>query len=242
MTPSQTVQRKAIAAICPHAGLMYSGAVAGLVYASIPPPATFVLMGPNHTGMGKGVALMREGQWSIPTGTLTIDTPLADSIASLAPMVSTDEVAHMYEHSLEVQLPFILKTAPDAGIVPITIMRASFEQLMELGSAVAKAITQATHPAMLIASSDMSHFVSDTEARELDKLAIDRVLALDPEGLYHVVREKDITMCGILPTVAMLSAALDLGATSAELLRYTTSAEVSGDYDRVVGYAGIVIT
>jgi AmmeMemoRadiSam system protein B len=235
-------RKRAIAAMSPHAGLMYSGGVAGLVYSAMEPPASFVLLGPNHTGMGDKVAMMAEGSWELPTGSLEIDNTLADTIASITPAVTRDDSAHMYEHSLEVQLPFIIESAPEARIVPIAIMSATLDELMELGRAVASAVREAKYPVVVVASTDMSHFISDKEARELDQHALDRVLDLDPEGLYRTVLEEGITMCGFMPTVAMLSASRELGAKRAELLRYATSAEVSGDFDKVVGYAGVLIS
>lgn len=236
-----TERNKVISAMSPHAGLIYSGEVAGMVYSGMEPPDTFVLLGPNHTGMGEKVATMAEGTWEVPTGTLEIDTELAESIESKAQIAVLDEAAHMFEHSLEVQLPFIIETAPDARIVPITIMSASLKELMDLGRAIASAVRESASSVVILASTDMSHFISEKEARELDQHALDRVLSLDPEGLYRTVLEEGITMCGFMPTVSMLSASRELGATRAELLRYTTSAEVSGDYDKVVGYAGVLI-
>jgi len=237
-----TERRKVIGAMSPHAGLVYSGSVAGMVYSGIEPPDSFILMGPNHTGLGRAISIMSEGVWEVPTGKLAIDSALAASIASNSRELFEDDAAHMFEHSLEVQLPFIVETAPEARIVPITIMHATLDGLMELGRAVASAVREASYPVVIVASTDMSHFLSDKEARELDQHAIDRILDMDPEGLYRVVREEGITMCGFMPTVAMLSAAKELGAQKAELLRYTTSAEVSGDFQKVVGYAGVLIS
>ena len=240
LMPEGTKRRRVIAAMSPHAGLIYSGGVAGLVYSSIEPPATFLLMGPNHTGRGKAVSMMSEGSWEIPTGTIEIDSALASALATHSPIVSEDNEAHMFEHSLEVQLPFIVEAAPGARIVPVTIMSASLEELLGLGKAAASAVKECPYPVTIIASTDMSHFIPDKQARELDQHALARALDLDPEGLYSTVLEEGITMCGFMPTVAMISAALELGAEKAELLRYTTSAEVSGDHESVVGYAGVI--
>lgn len=229
------------AVLCPHAGLMYSGAVAGAVYSRIRIPRTFVLIGPNHTGIGSPVSMMSSGEWEIPTGTVPVDEELAALILKNAPLVSEDERAHRFEHSLEVQLPFLIHFSKDIKIVPITVLSASLEELKETGQGIAKAVAGCGYPVVIVASSDMSHFISDKAARLKDRLAIDRVLSLDPDGLYAVVREEDITMCGYLPSVIMLEAAKALGATEASLVKYATSGEVSGDYDSVVGYAGIII-
>ena len=239
---TSTEKTKAIGIMAPHAGLVFSGQVAGMVYSGIVPPSSFVLLGPNHTGMGARLAIMEAGQWEIPTGSVGIDSPLAKKIMENAPELSPDAEAHMMEHSLEVQLPFIVHNAPGAKIVPIAIMGAPLELLMGLGKAIAKVIQGTEYPVVISASSDMSHFLPDKEARKKDQMAIDRVLALDPEGLYNIVRSEDISMCGVLPTVVMLTAALALGASEARLIHYATSGEVSGDMDSVVGYAGVVVT
>jgi AmmeMemoRadiSam system protein B len=147
----------------------------------------------------------------------------------------------MFEHSLEVQLPFIRHISEDVKIVPITVLHASLEELKTVGEGIAEAVKEAGYKVTLIASSDMSHFIPDDLARKKDHMAMEKVLALDPDGLYDVVRSENISMCGVLPTVAVLSAALSLGASEARLVKYTTSGEVSGDFSSVVGYAGILI-
>jgi AmmeMemoRadiSam system protein B len=238
---TEAVKEDVKAVLCPHAGLIYSGAVAGAVYSGISVPDTFVLIGPNHTGLGPMFSLMTEGQWEIPTGLLSIDEGLAAGIIRNAKPVEQDTRAHMFEHSLEVQLPFIAHLSKEARIVPLTVMSVSLDELKAVGEGIAKAIEEVDHPVVIVASSDMSHFVSDSEARRKDRMAIDMVLALDPEGLFSVVKKEDISMCGYMPAVIMLSAARALGAKEAKLVKYSTSAEVSGDYDYVVGYAGISI-
>jgi AmmeMemoRadiSam system protein B len=234
-------KHEAIAAMCPHAGLVYSGAVAGAVYSSMKVPRTFVLLGPNHTGLGPAVSIMAEGQWEIPTGAVPIDAALAARVAREVPLATRDSQAHMFEHSLEVQLPFIRHLSAEAAIVPIAVMSASLEELVAMGEGVARAVKAAGYPVVIVASSDMSHFVPDPVARQKDRMALDRLLALDPGGLYSVVREEGISMCGYMPAVAMLTAAKALGAKEAVLIKYATSAETSGDYDSVVGYAGVVL-
>lgn len=232
----------AIGVLSPHAGLVYSGPVAGEVYSNIAMPETFVLIGPNHTGLGADIALMPQGEWEVPTGVFQIDETLSQRILTNTPFISGDTQAHLFEHSLEVQLPFIAHFSKKSKIVPLTIMSASLDECRPLGEGIAKAVKESKCSVVIVASSDMSHYVSDDTARTKDKLPIDRILALDPEGLYHVVRKEDITMCGYLPAVVMLFAAKALGAKNAKLVRYATSAEVSGDYDYVVGYAGIIIS
>ena len=232
----------AVAIMSPHAGLVYSGAVAGHVYSRIAMPETFILIGPNHTGLGARMALMPEGEWEIPTGIFRIDERLAQKLLAGVSLVSRDTQAHMFEHSLEVQLPFIAHFAKESRIVPLTIMSVTIEECRLLGEGIAAAVKTVDYPVVIVASSDMSHYISEAEAKKKDKMAIDRILALDPEGLFDTVRSMQISMCGFLPVTAMLFAAKSLGAREAKLIRYATSGEVSGDYDHVVGYAGIIVS
>lgn len=234
-------KEKAIALVVPHAGLIYSGPVAGAVYSSIEFPGTIVFIGPNHTGLGAQISLMESGEWEIPTGIVRIDEKIAHKIAMYVPLVTKDIQAHLFEHSLEVQLPFVTYLSKKTKIVPIIILSASVKECRMLGEGIAKAVTDAGYSVIIVASSDMSHYVSDEVAKKKDGKAIDRILSLDPEGLYEIVVREKISMCGYIPTTAALFAAKALGAQSAKLIRYSTSAEVSGDYEQVVGYAGIVI-
>ena len=254
------VKTKALGIVSPHAGLIYSGSVAGAVYSRIELPDTFVLIGPNHTGLGAPVSLMARGQWETPLGLVEIDEALAASILSKSPRIQEDSLAHLREHSLEVQLPFIQHFKKNFRIVPIQMLDTRLETCKEVGRAVAEAIRErgeqsaegrgkihdnsrlrTSRDVLVIASSDMSHYEQAAAAKEKDFKAIHQLLDLDPEGLYRVVREYGITMCGFGPAVAMLVACKLLGATSAELIKYANSGEVSGDYDQVVGYAGVVI-
>ncbi|MCL5024754.1 MAG: AmmeMemoRadiSam system protein B [Nitrospirae bacterium] len=235
-------RERAIGVLSPHAGLIYSGAVAGEVYSGLVMPETFLLIGPNHTGLGARISLMAEGEWEIPTGIFRIDAGLAKRIQSGSPLVANDSQAHLFEHSIEVQLPFIAHFAKGARIVPLTVMVATLEECASLGNAVARAVRDTPYAVVTVASSDMSHYVSDSVARAKDKMALDRILALDPEGLFETVRGERISMCGYLPATIMLCAAKALGARTARLVKYATSGEVSGDYDSVVGYAGVIIS
>ncbi len=234
-------KEEVIGVMVPHAGLMYSGAVAGAVYSSIKFPRTFIMLGPNHTGLGRPISLMGEGEWEIPTGTFSIDKRLAAKIAVQTPKAERDSQAHVFEHSLEVQLPFISYFSPDVKIVPITMLSASIEECLDLAGGIARAMKEVDYPVVILASSDMSHYVPDKVARQRDRKAIDRILQLDPEGLYETVRRERISMCGVLPATVMVAAARLLGAGSARLVRYATSGDVSGDYESVVGYAGVVV-
>lgn len=235
-------RQRAIGILSPHAGLIYSGPVAGEVYSGIAMPETFVLIGPNHTGLGANISLMHEGEWEIPTAVFGVDEKLSRRILSNSALVSKDMQAHLLEHCLEVQLPFIAQFSKESKIVPIVVMSASLDKCRALGEAIAKSLKETPYPVVIAASSDMSHYVSDETARKEDRLAIEKIVSLDPEGLFHTVRRENISMCGYLPATIMLFAANSLGAKEARLVKYTTSAEVSGDYEQVVGYAGVIVS
>ena len=235
------VKEHAIGILAPHAGLIYSGSVAGEVYSAIEFPKTFVLIGPNHTGIGAKISMMASGEWEIPTGVFSIDGKLSRRIAANTPIISEDAQAHTFEHSLEVQLPFIAYFSTEPKIVPITVMSASLEECRLLGEGIAKSIKEVKYTAVIAASSDMSHYVPDDVARQKDKKAIEMIKSINPEGLYTVVSRERISMCGYLPATIMLFAAKALGAIEARLVKYSTSGEVSGDYDQVVGYAGMIV-
>ena len=239
-------RERALAVVAPHAGYVYSGAVAGAVYSEIEVPDRVILLGPNHTGIGQRFALMASNEWETPLGRVRVNVELAKGLLDACPLLSEDASAHKLEHSLEVQLPFLQVLNPGASIVPITLMHATFSECQTLGRAIAETIASTAASTdgdiLMVVSSDMNHYESDSVTRAKDELAIERVLALDAEGLLKVTAEKEITMCGVVPTAVAIIAALELGATGARLVSHTTSGETSGDYDEVVGYAGMVIT
>jgi MEMO1 family protein len=231
----------ALACVVPHAGYMYSGHVAGAVYSSLQIPPRCILLGPRHFPRGESMAILSEGSWQTPFGEAPIDSALARELARACPRLREDAVAHETEHSLEVQLPFLQRLVEGFRFVPVVLGTDRYPLLEELGRAVAHVVAAQTEPVLVIASSDMNHYESDAITRVKDERAIARILALDPRGLYDTVRSEGITMCGYAATVAMLVAVLERGAKEAQLVRYATSGDVSGDYDQVVGYAGIVI-
>lgn len=233
---------KAIGILSPHAGLIYSGAAAGAVYSRIILPETLILIGPNHTGMGKSVSVFMQGSWEMPNGIVEIDEKLAKTIITKSKYASEDYSAHIGEHSLEVQIPFIQHFIHKFKIVPITMMSTTLEVCKDLGNAVSEAIKETGKDVLIIASSDMTHYESAASAKEKDSMAIKKILSLDPPGLHAVITEQYITMCGFAPAVSMLYASLNLGAKKANLVKYMNSGDVSGDYDSVVGYAGIIIS
>lgn len=240
---SSGVDKKLFARGCvaPHAGYMYSGHVAGAVYSAIEIPSRCILLGPRHFPGGEAMAVISEGSWRTPFGDAEIDAELATELKNACPLLREDQVAHGREHSLEVQIPFLQKLAKNLRFVPVVLATQRYAELESLGHAVAQVIAAQREPVLLIASTDMNHYESDAITRVKDNKAIERVLALDPRGLFDTVRSEGISMCGYGATVATLVAMSDLGAKNAELIRYATSGDVTGDWDEVVGYAGIVI-
>ena len=238
----ETEKQTALAVVSPHAGYIYSGAVAGETFARVRLPKDVIILGPNHHGYGAMVGLMAEGAWQMPLGDVAINSELAKSVQRHSDLVETDEVAHRFEHSLEVQVPFLQYLQKDLTITPLVISHISLENCEKLGRQLAAGIKQYNKPVLMVASSDMTHYESRFSASSKDKQAIDQILDLDPAGLYRTVVQKGITMCGVIPTTVALMAALELGAKKAELVRYTDSGEASGDTRQVVGYAGIIIS
>lgn len=232
---------RARACMVPHAGYVYSGAVAGEVYRQLEIPARVILLGPRHFPRGASLAILSDGAWQTPLGMAPIDHLLAEKISRAFPLLREDAVAHSTEHSLEVQLPFLQRLAPAFAFVPIVIGPAQWEQLEALGRALAAVVAAEGEPVLLLASSDMNHYESDAVTRVKDHKAIDQILALEPRKLFDTVRDEKISMCGYAAAVATLIAARELGATRAELVRYATSGEVNGDMNEVVGYAGMTI-
>ena len=185
---------------------------------------------------------MSWGRWAIPGGDLPIAADLGREILKASRDLHEDQQAHAREHALEVQLPFLRRLRPDVQFVPITLMRTDLDFCTTVGRAVAQVVKGWPEPVLLISSTDLNHYESQAVSNRKDRLAIDAILALDPEGLQRTVRDHRISMCGIAPTTALLVALGDLGSPRAELIRYMTSGDVSGDYDRVVGYCGVIIT
>ena len=235
-------KKTAVCVIAPHAGYEFSGRVAGAVYSSVNIPNRCILLGPSHRAIKSKFAIMRKGSWVTPIGEIKIDSDLADILLRNSPLVKEDNDAHIQEHSIEVQLPFLKFIRPDISIVPLShTYFAAYEDLVELGKAVASTIKESGKKILLAASTDMSHQVSQETAKQKDFLAINKILALDARGLYEIVKSEQISMCGFQATTTALIAAVELGATKAELIKYQTSGVVTGDYSSVVGYAGIRI-
>jgi AmmeMemoRadiSam system protein B len=239
LTPEAT-PRPAIALLAPHAGYRYSGAIAAETYARIQVPASAIVLCPNHRVPPPVVALWAEGEWRTPLGPVPVDEDLAARLLEEArPLLRADTFPHEKEHAVELQLPLLRFHRPDVKVVPIVVATDDPGELAALGHAIARSVKD--RDVLLVASSDMNHFESSAVAARKDRRALDRILALDPEGLLRVVEAEEISMCGVRPTGAVLHAAKDLGATRAELVRYGNSGDVSGDLESVVGYAGVLV-
>lgn len=235
-------REKALGVIAPHAGYIYSGTVAGELYGAVEVPRDVIILGPNHHGIGAPAALYARGEWLTPLGRVPVNTRLAELVMQHAPLVAEDTTAHHYEHSLEVQVPFLQFVRPDVTITPLCLGFGDFASCRALGTGIARAIREYGGETLIVASSDMTHYESADAARAKDNQAIAEALALKPEGLLKVCRERQITMCGVIPTTVMLVAVLELGATRARLLRYATSGDVTGDNRQVVAYAALTVS
>jgi len=241
LVDKKAVEEEVIGLVSPHAGYIYSGWVAGAVISKIKFKDTFIIMGPNHTGMGKPCSIMTEGVWKTPLGEVEIDSELGKRILATSSYLQEDYAAHQYEHSIEVQIPFLQYFKPDIRIVPIILAYSSGAVYKEIGREIAKAIKDSNKEVVIIASSDMTHYEPQESAQRKDVQAIEAILDLNEDELLTRIDELDISMCGYAPAVSLISAAKELGATSAELVKYQTSGDTTGDYSAVVGYAGIII-
>ncbi len=230
-----------MAVVSPHAGYMYSGDPCAETLKAIEIPETVIILGPNHHGRGAPVA-MSMVNWDMPMGEVPINMELARQILNCSNMTAVDESAHQFEHSLEVQVPFLQALQKNLTIVPLALSHLSYSFCEDLAKDLAEAIKTYDKPVLMLASSDMSHYESRQSAEKKDKMALSELLDLNPHGLYQTVTENRISMCGVIPVSVVLRAALHLGANSAELIKYTDSGAISGDTEQVVGYAGAVIS
>ena len=235
-----TQKRRVRACLVPHAGYIYSGHVAGAVYSLIELPAKILILGVRHYPRGEPVAILSSGAWRTPLGDAPIEAALAESLRAACPLLQEDMEAHRTEHSLEVQLPFLQVLAPGFTFVPLALGTLRFEDLVAVGEGIARVLAGSSEEILLLTTSDLNHYEDDETTRRKDRKALDQLLAIDPRKLFEVCRDEEISMCGLGPAVAMLTALNALGGASAELVRYATSADVSGDRGAVVGYAGMV--
>jgi len=234
----------AIGVVSPHAGYIYSGAVAGSVLGSIKPKDTYIIMGPNHTGLGCQFALSPARIWKTPLGDVETDERLALEIKKNCRLIKDDELSHIKEHSIEVQLPILQYLNKNFKFVPIVISYAGLDVYRQIAKALAKSVKDLNleKNITIIASSDMTHYEPQDTAKSKDFAAIEAILRLDEEELFKRISSMDITMCGYGPALIMIAASKALGAKKAKLVKYATSGDVSGDYSSVVGYAGITIS
>jgi hypothetical protein len=231
----------AFGAMAPHAGFVYSGPVAGAVYARLRVPPTCVILCPNHTGRGAPAAIDPSHAWRTPLGDVPVDRALARRLAALAPSLEEDAEAHRREHSLEVQLPFLQVLRPDVRIVPICLGETRLALCREIGDALAAVCAEDAEPPLVVASSDMNHYESREEGRPKDDRALARVEGLDADGLFRTVLTESISMCGFLPATALLFAARATGAGPARVVARRDSGDETGDTSSVVGYAGVIV-
>jgi hypothetical protein len=235
--------KEAIGCILPHAGYVYSGRVAAKTVSRLRPKDNIVLLGPNHSGLGPPFSIMACGQWQTPLGEVQINSDLAKSILNRSKNLTQDSEAHIYEHSLEVELPFLQYYKPDIEIVPIIVTEGQISIYKEIGKSIALALRESKleNSTLIIASSDMTHYEPQERVKEKDRQAIEAILELNEDKLIDKIKGLNISMCGYVAATIMLAAAKLLGAKSAELISYQTSGDVTGDYDAVVGYAGIIV-
>jgi AmmeMemoRadiSam system protein B len=230
------------ACLVPHAGYVYSGHVAGGVLGRIGLPRKIIILGVRHYPRGEPAAILSSGAWRTPLGDARIDEALAEALKEACPLLREDNVAHSAEHSLEVQLPFLQALAPSFTFVPVALGTVRFESLVSVGEGIGRVLESAKENVLLLATSDLNHYEDDATTRIKDRKAIEQLLALDPRGLYDTCRNEEISMCGLGPAAAMLTALNVLGVKKSELVKYATSADVSGDRNAVVGYAGMIFS
>ena len=234
--------RSIVGLVCPHAGYMYSGPVAAHAYYELArdgKPEIIVIFSPNHTGRGSALSLMNEGVWRTPMGKVEIDTETANQILSKSNIIDVDERAHTYEHSIELQLPFLQYLYGSTfRFVPICFLMQDPESSSEVGQATAKALSGKN--AVVIASTDMTHYEPQERAEKKDKTAIDAIIKMDEEQYYSIIESHAISTCGCGPTIATIVAAKKSGASKAQLLCYKTSGDITGDLSTVVGYASLM--
>jgi len=237
-------KEEALGVVMPHAGYMYSGRVAAVTISAVNLKSTYIILGPNHTGAGTAFSLMSTEDWQTPLGKVEVDKKLAATILQHTRFIKEDKSAHLEEHSIEVEIPFLQYLSKEAfKIVPMVVASGDLKALKGVGRELAEAIKieNSQGQVLIIASSDMTHYESQQSAEQKDHEAIRAILKLDEDLLFEKIRDLDISMCGYAPTIIMLTAVKALGAKTARMVKYQTSGDASGDYSAVVGYAGIII-
>ena len=233
-------KEEVVGLLVPHAGYQYSGAVTGATLSRVRFKDTFIIMGPTHSGQGKPFSVWTEGSWRTPLGEVKVDEELAEKMVETSQYLESDKAAHREEHAVEVQLPFLQYVKPDVKIVPVILAGAPADIYKEIGHDIARAIKETKRGVVIMASGDMTHYEPHEVAKEKDMKAVEAMLALDEDELTRRYRGLDISMCAYGPVVCLIAAAKELGAKSAELVKYRTSGDATGDKSSVVGYAGII--
>jgi len=230
-----------LACVCPHAGYMYSGDVAGATLSAVNIPETVIVLSFSHRGMGKRYAVWPAGAWQTPLGDVPINEDLTERFIKHSSLLVADTDAFSFEHSGEVMLPFLQVLKPDVNVVMVSIYPvAPLDDIQTIAADMAAVLETIETKPLLVGSSDMTHHAPAALAERQDKLAINQMLKLDEVGLFNVVRDKDISMCGVCPVAVAIACAKHLGATSAKLVRYENSGKATGDHSSVVAYAGLV--
>lgn len=235
-------KQNAIGVIMPHAGYVYSGFVAGLTISKVDLKKTVIILGTNHTGLGEKFSIMTNGSWSTPLGEVKIDHEMAESILKEGSLLKEDVLAHLQEHSIEVEIPFLQYLNSDIKIVPIAVSpQAELSECRRLAEDIVNGFKKIGRSGLFMASTDMTHYESEENAKEKDKLAIEAILDMNEEKLFDLAKKKDLSMCGLPAVCALINICRNLGAKKSGLVKYQTSGDVSGDYSSVVGYAGVII-
>ncbi|HSA77212.1 MAG TPA: MEMO1 family protein [Nitrosarchaeum sp.] len=240
--PPSNIKKKIFGVICPHAGYVYSGPIACNSFYEISSdlPDLFIIIGPNHWGIGSSVATMTDTKWETPLGEVEVDSEIAEEISKLTDVIEIDNFSHSREHSLEVQIPMLQEIAVNFKIVPIALINQSKEIAIKVGSAVAQIAQK--KKVMIIGSSDFTHYESNEFAHKQDSALIEPILELDVDRFYDILHKKDISACGYGAIASTMIACKEIGATKGELLKYATSGDISGDKSSVVGYGSIIFT
>jgi AmmeMemoRadiSam system protein B len=241
--PPSLDDRKIIGVICPHAGYEYSGPIAANSYYTISSqrPDLVIIIGPNHWGIGRDVASMREGTWRTPLGDIEVDTEVAVEINKITKLIELDSFSHTRDHCLEVQLPMLQEIfSYKFKILPLILIDQSHHVAIEIGKAIAKIAK--IKKTMIIGSSDFTHYESNDFAHAQDKSLIDAIVRLDVDKFYNTLREKHVSACGYGAIASTMIACMELGATKGTLIKYATSGDITGDKSSVVGYASIVFS
>lgn len=240
--PPKKLENKIFGVICPHAGFVYSGPIAcnSLYSISSESPELFIIIGPNHWGIGRSVATMKDCEWQTPLGNVQVDSESAEEISKLSKTIEPDYFSHTREHSIEVQIPILQNIFSNFKILPISLINQSKEVAKDVGLAIAKIARKKN--VMIIGSSDFTHYEPNEFAHEQDMALIEPILEMDVDKFYDVLQKRKVSACGYGAIASTIIACKDLGAIKGELLKYATSGDVTGDMSSVVGYGSIVFT